>query len=182
MNISCAATGLSLELKFKDKTVVVGQLLRHIGPRGHPVAHVSGSWSGQIHVRSPSKHSREPAQEGKPTLLPNSNVIQLHTIPQWCVTSIPSRLQERCRQKSKTKVCKGRRQTQHMYCIGLLFDCEECGGAVAGCINLRKAEPMQMAGLWSCIYDAMHCNQEISRTLSPIPSSKVALLTAAAMS
>lgn len=79
-------------------------------------------------------------------------------------------------------VCYVHHPTQYMHCIGLLFDCEECGGAVAGCINLREAEPMQMAGLWSCIYDAMHCNQEIRSILSPVDSSKVALLSAVASS
>lgn len=68
--------------------------------------------------------------------------------------------------------------TRHMPCVGLLFDCDEHGGAVAGRINLREAEPMQMAGLWSCIYDAMHCNREISSILTPIGSSKVSLLNA----
>lgn len=67
-----------------------------------------------------------------------------------------------------------------MRCVGLLFDCEEYGGAVTGRIDLREAEPMQMAGLWSCIYNAMHCNQHISSILSPTVTSKVALLTAVA--
>lgn len=45
-------------------------------------------------------------------------------------------------------------------------------------INVREAEPMQMAGLWSCIYDVMHCNREVSSMLNPISSSKVSFLTA----
>ena len=88
LTISCAATGLSVELKFKDKTAVEGRLLRHTGPCRYTVAQVSGSWSGQIHVRSQSKHSHEPAQEGKPTLPHNCNLMQRAAMPQWCVTSI----------------------------------------------------------------------------------------------
>lgn len=58
---------------------------------------------------------------------------------------------------------------------GLLFDCEEHGGSVAGSINLRAAEPMHMAALWSCIYDAMSCNKEISSILNPKAGAKVCL-------
>ena len=184
LTISCAATGLSVELKFKDKTAVEGQLLRHTGPRRHTLAQVSGFWSGQIHVRISSKHSHEPAQEGKPRLLQNCKVMQRNAMPQWCVTSITlSRLHRHCMSitEKRNKRMQRPAPTQHMHCIGLLFDCEECGGAVVGRINLREAEPMQMAGLWSCIYDAMHCNQEISSILSPAANSKVAYLIAVAV-
>ncbi|KAL3139726.1 hypothetical protein ABBQ38_004031 [Trebouxia sp. C0009 RCD-2024] len=118
LSISCAATGLSLVLKFKDKKAVEGQLLQHTGPRRHPLARVWGFWSGQIQVHSPPTRLHEPAQEG------------------------------------------------------LLFDCEEHGGSVAGSINLRAAEPMHMAALWSCIYDAMSCNKEISSILNPKAGAK----------
>ena len=61
---------------------------------------------------------------------------------------------------------------------GMVFDCDEHGGPVAGGINLMEAEPMQMAGLWSCIYDAMYCNTEISRILDPNAGGKVCLMNA----
>ena len=79
--------------------------------------------------------------------------------------------------RNANKLLQRQVRTPHMPCAGLLFDCDEHGGAVAGHINLREAEPMQMAGLWSCIYDAMHCNREISSILNLTGNSKVSLTT-----
>ena len=83
LTISCAATGFSLELKFKDETAVEGQLFRHTGSRRHTVALVSGFWSTQIHVHSPSRHSHQPAREGEPAQLQNDDLMQRNAIPQY---------------------------------------------------------------------------------------------------
>lgn len=82
----------------------------------------------------------------------------------------------RVRSAEEVFPCQSSRQSSMLY-AGLLFDCEEHGGPVAGNINLRAAEPMHMAALWSCIYDAMYCNKEISSILNPKAGAKVRLIT-----
>ena len=64
--MTCAATGLSLALKFKDKRVVEGQLARLAGSRRIPVAQLSGCWSEQVHVHSLPQQAHQAALQGEP--------------------------------------------------------------------------------------------------------------------
>ncbi|DBA67312.1 TPA: hypothetical protein ACH3X2_001612 [Trebouxia sp. C0005] len=54
---------------------------------------------------------------------------------------------------------------------GLLFDCHEYGGPIMRHINPQSPGPMQLAGLWSCLYYAMHCSQTVRDVLN-LPSSQ----------
>ncbi len=45
---------------------------------------------------------------------------------------------------------------------GVLFDCHEYGGAISSQVNLQQLGGMQLAGLWSCIYDAMRYSKDVN--------------------
>ena len=55
---------------------------------------------------------------------------------------------------------------------GVLFDCHEYGGPIARQVDLQSPEPMQLAGLWSCVHAALRCSSEVSSALN-LPGSQV---------
>ncbi|DBB07867.1 TPA: hypothetical protein ACH3X3_009267 [Trebouxia sp. C0006] len=63
------------------------------------------------------------------------------------------------------------KQTNDSPLEGLLFDCQEYGGPIMRHIDPHSPGPMQLAGLWSCLYYAMHCSQDVSAVLN-LPSSQ----------
>ena len=64
LGISCAETKLSLQLAFEAKHSVSGQVARSLRRRQQAIAHMTGTWTGQVRVATHNAKTQGSVLEG----------------------------------------------------------------------------------------------------------------------